>query len=165
MIRRPPRSTRTDTLFPYTTLFRSKDAVEDLGAKFERTPIGTGPFMFAEYQPQQYVKLVANDAYFRGAPKIKEIYYRYIPSDASRDLAFQSGEIDMIYGKQDQTCVERISKNPNTKVEVMKPGEMSVLNLNTSMPPLDHILVRKASEHAIDRKAMVQLERKSKRLN
>src|SRR3546814_6570397 len=27
MIRRPPRSTRTDTLFPYTTLFRSGDAV------------------------------------------------------------------------------------------------------------------------------------------
>src|SRR3546814_3114454 len=26
MIRRPPRSTRTDTLFPYTTLFRSRDA-------------------------------------------------------------------------------------------------------------------------------------------
>src|SRR3546814_282560 len=26
MIRRPPRSTRTDTLFPYTTLFRSMDA-------------------------------------------------------------------------------------------------------------------------------------------
>src|SRR3546814_19784182 len=25
MIRRPPRSTRTDTLFPYTTLFRSED--------------------------------------------------------------------------------------------------------------------------------------------
>src|SRR3546814_7646904 len=36
MIRRPPRSTRTDTLFPYTTLFRSRDhrqgrAVEDIG--------------------------------------------------------------------------------------------------------------------------------------
>src|SRR3546814_18755013 len=27
MIRRPPRSTRTDTLFPYTTLFRSKDVI------------------------------------------------------------------------------------------------------------------------------------------
>src|SRR3546814_17089904 len=27
MIRRPPRSTRTDTLFPYTTLFRSRDAL------------------------------------------------------------------------------------------------------------------------------------------
>src|SRR3546814_14013534 len=33
MIRRPPRSTRTDTLFPYTTLFRSRDvlAVEPAG--------------------------------------------------------------------------------------------------------------------------------------
>src|SRR3546814_7687243 len=30
MIRRPPRSTRTDTLFPYTTLFRSKYLDEDL---------------------------------------------------------------------------------------------------------------------------------------
>src|SRR3546814_2752722 len=30
MIRRPPRSTRTDTLFPYTTLFRSLDRVRDL---------------------------------------------------------------------------------------------------------------------------------------
>src|SRR3546814_18994497 len=31
MIRRPPRSTRTDTLFPYTTLFRSEVEGEDLG--------------------------------------------------------------------------------------------------------------------------------------
>src|SRR3546814_17445894 len=32
MIRRPPRSTRTDTLFPYTTLFRSRHARHDLGS-------------------------------------------------------------------------------------------------------------------------------------
>src|SRR3546814_8159870 len=31
MIRRPPRSTRTDTLFPYTTLFRSLKAIVDAG--------------------------------------------------------------------------------------------------------------------------------------
>src|SRR3546814_12188847 len=30
MIRRPPRSTRTDTLFPYTTLFRSRGHTEDV---------------------------------------------------------------------------------------------------------------------------------------
>src|SRR3546814_11638303 len=30
MIRRPPRSTRTDTLFPYTTLFRSKSGPESV---------------------------------------------------------------------------------------------------------------------------------------
>src|SRR3546814_8450392 len=37
MIRRPPRSTRTDTLFPYTTLFRSQRA-----KKAERAGIGDG---------------------------------------------------------------------------------------------------------------------------
>src|SRR3546814_13502330 len=33
MIRRPPRSTRTDTLFPYTTLFRSEQPDADRGAR------------------------------------------------------------------------------------------------------------------------------------
>src|SRR3546814_19570832 len=36
MIRRPPRTTRTDTLFPYTTLFRSVDAAAFLGARAVR---------------------------------------------------------------------------------------------------------------------------------
>src|SRR3546814_11166332 len=34
MIRRPPRSTRTDTLFPYTTLFRSKQSLSTLATTF-----------------------------------------------------------------------------------------------------------------------------------
>lgn len=132
-----------------------QDAVEALGEGFERTPVGTGPFMFEEYQPQQYVKLVANPEYFRGEPEIKEIFYRYIPSDASRDLAFQSGEIDMIYGRQDQTWVERIRELPGTTVAIMSPGEMSVISLNKSMPPLDNLLVRQAVAHAMDRNTMV----------
>src|SRR3546814_16912163 len=36
MIRRPPRSTRTDTLFPYTTLFRSADAKIGAGRRDQR---------------------------------------------------------------------------------------------------------------------------------
>src|SRR3546814_9866191 len=39
MIRRPPRSTRTDTLFPYTTLFRSDVEVPDRGARRGRQPV------------------------------------------------------------------------------------------------------------------------------
>src|SRR3546814_11665082 len=35
-IRRPPRSTRTDTLFPYTTLFRSRDLAHLLAAQGDR---------------------------------------------------------------------------------------------------------------------------------
>src|SRR3546814_7396003 len=43
MIRRPPRSTRTDTLFPYTTLFRSFCAVV-------RQPISSGPRWLGRFQ-------------------------------------------------------------------------------------------------------------------
>src|SRR3546814_4742325 len=39
MIRRPPRSTRTDTLFPYTTLFRSESEADEDG---ELAPDGIG---------------------------------------------------------------------------------------------------------------------------
>src|SRR3546814_13860453 len=45
MIRRPPRSTRTDTLFPYTTLFRSRciEARANLGNQRSRWKVARGP--------------------------------------------------------------------------------------------------------------------------
>ena len=132
-----------------------KKAAEEMGENFAKKPIGTGPFMFAEYQPQQYVKLVANKQYFRGAPLLEEITYRYVPADSARDLAFQSGELDMIYGKQDQTWMDRTAKLPGVKVKAMEPGELSVLSLNITVKPLDDIRVRQAIAYAIDRKAIV----------
>src|SRR3546814_10044566 len=39
MIRRPPRSTRTDTLFPYTTLFRSTDGFTLVNASLSWRPL------------------------------------------------------------------------------------------------------------------------------
>src|SRR3546814_5736900 len=44
MIRRPPRSTRTDTLFPYTTLFRSLPAAGAAGGVRGRVAGAAGPF-------------------------------------------------------------------------------------------------------------------------
>lgn len=129
-----------------------KKAAEALGKEgFGKKPAGTGPFMFAEYVPQQYVKLVANPKYFRGEPKLKEIIYRFIPSDASRDLALQSGEIDMMIGRQEQAWVDRTNKTPGLKVIAFGPAEMSVVHLNMTQPPLDNIKVRQAVAHAIDR--------------
>lgn len=135
-----------------------KDAVEAMGEGFERAPVGTGPWKFAEYQPQQFVRLEAHADYFRGEPAIKEIIYRYIPSDSSRDLALQAGEIDMVYGRQDQTWLERIAQLPDVNVVAMRPGEMSMLMLNMNMAPLDNVLVRRAVAHAINREAMVEFK-------
>ncbi|MGL4496629.1 MAG: ABC transporter substrate-binding protein [Beijerinckiaceae bacterium] len=134
-----------------------KKAAEALGKDgFGKKPAGTGPFMFAEYVPQQYVKLVANPKYFRGEPKLKEIIYRFIPSDSSRDLALQAGEIDMMIGRQEQSWVDRTNATPGLKVLTFGPAEMSVIHLNMTQPPLDNIKVRQAVAHAIDKNGIWQ---------
>ena len=109
-----------------------KKAAEELGEGFAKKPIGTGPFMFVEYQPQQFVKLVANKSYFRGAPQIDEITYRYMPSDATRDLAFQSGELDMMFGRQTDQWVERTRKCPVTVVGRAWSRPSSTCSISTS---------------------------------
>jgi len=135
-----------------------KKAVEKLGDDFRTQAVGTGPFGYSEYTPNQSVVLVANKNYFRGAPKIDKIVYKYIPSDATRDLAYQSGEIDLTYGRQDQTWAERMQKEPHTIVDVFGPGELSDVNLDITKPPLDDLRVRQAIAYAINRKELVKFK-------
>lgn len=134
-----------------------KAAIDQMGNDgFRRRPIGTGPFAFAEYVPQQYGKLVAHDAYFRGKPNFRELTYRLIPSDAARDLAFQAGELDLVYARQDQRAFARLKETPGVKALAMNPAEMSVIHLNMTMPPLDNLKVRQAFAHALDRDGIQQ---------
>lgn len=126
-----------------------------LGENFGRNPVGTGPFAFGEYQSQQYVRLVANENYFRGAPQIKEIMFRYLGSDSSRDLAFQSGEVDLVNGRFEESWLTRTAELPDTTVQVLGPYELHQLHLNMNQPPLDDIRVRQAIAHAIDRAGLV----------
>ena len=135
-----------------------KKAAEAAGENFKLKPIGTGPFIFEEYRPQQSLTFRANEKYFRGAPKIERITYRYIESDASRDLGFQSGELDMVYGRQDDTWVERAKRTKGAVVVVMEPAELSTLYLNVENEQLKDIRVRQALAYAIDRKEIVQFK-------
>lgn len=127
----------------------SKVAAEKLGEKFGQTPIGTGPFAFAQHVAQQYVKLVANDDYFRGAPKLGGILYRMIPSDSARELAFTSREIDVMGGKREQRWVDR-SKARGVHVDIFDPAEFRTLFINRTIKPLDNLKVRQAIAAAIN---------------
>jgi peptide/nickel transport system substrate-binding protein len=138
----------------------SKKAVEKLGDGFAAAPIGTGPFAFASVTPNQSLELVANKAYFRGAPMLEKISYRFLPSNASRDLAFQNGELDLEYGMQDQTWVERTRKVANAVVDVFEPGEEAILHLNMAQKPLDDIRVRQAIAYAINRPELLRWQGK-----
>src|SRR3546814_6488099 len=64
MIRRPPRSTRTDTLFPYTTLFRSQ-AVANLEALLE----GAGASLTDVVKTTVFLRHLGSDY-----PKMNEVY-------------------------------------------------------------------------------------------
>jgi peptide/nickel transport system substrate-binding protein len=128
----------------------SKKAGEELGDKFGTNPVGTGPFAFAENVTQQYVKLVAHDGYFRGRPKIDTIMYRLIPSDSARELAFTSGELDVMYAKREQRWVDAARKRGNMTVDIFRPGEFRTLHINRTVPPLDDIRVRQAIAAAVN---------------
>src|SRR3546814_617154 len=54
MIRRPPRSTRTDTLFPYTTLFRSLDGGPHLGIDPVRSNSGSTRFWSQRFRDRMH---------------------------------------------------------------------------------------------------------------
>ena len=136
----------------------SKKAVEKLGDNFRLNPIGTGPFRFEAYKPNESVTFLAHKDYFRGAPKIDRIVYHLIPADSARDLAFTSGELDIVYGRQDQKWVERFKKESNVVVDVLRPAELGLLHLNTTVKPLDDKRVRQAIAHAINRPQIVSFK-------
>lgn len=138
----------------------SKKAVEERGENYRVQPIGTGPFQFQAYQASQSLTFAANKDYFRGAPKIDGIVYRYIRSDASRDLAYESGELDLVYGRQDQQWAERMQKRSDTKLDIIEPAYQGTAYLNTSHKPLDDIRVRQAIAHAISTDMVVSFKGK-----
>src|SRR3546814_2383421 len=69
MIRRPPRSTRTDTLFPYTTLFRSLDRIDarEIGGVEHMLPPGARLGLLAEHRRQGIVDRI--ERRHRGQPE------------------------------------------------------------------------------------------------
>ena len=133
-----------------------RKAVEQRGEDFKRNPVGSGPFAFGSVTPNQSLELKAHDGYFRGAPQIMTISYRFMPSDASRDLAFQNNELDLNYGRADQAWVNRTKALPHTVVDIFEPAEEAQLHLNITVKPFDDIRVRQAVAYAINRPELVR---------
>lgn len=134
----------------------SRRAVQQYGEEVTRRPVGTGPFQLAEIRPRQSLELVRHDAYFRGRPALERVSYRYIPSNAARDLAFQSGELDVTHGVSEQQWVERMRAVRGVVVEVTEPAELAHIHVNVTRPPFNDIRVRQALAHAINRDEMVR---------
>lgn len=125
------------------------------------TPIGTGPMKFKEWRSGSYIHLVRNsDYYLEGKPYVDEVYYRFIPDAASRAVAFETGEVDVLTpGSVETFDIERLRKNPNTCVttggwEMFSP--LTFLHFNVRNGPLANVKFRQALMHGIDREFAIQ---------
>jgi peptide/nickel transport system substrate-binding protein len=81
--------------FAQSGMLPPKESAGKETADFSKKPIGTGPYKFVRWSKDEEIVLEANDAYWRGAPKIKTVVFRPIPDDAVRVAALQNGEIDL----------------------------------------------------------------------
>jgi len=128
-----------------------KGAFEDKGDEWCKThPVGTGPFMFKSYTPQEKVELVANMNYFRGAPRLAGIEFFLMPEMISAELALQKGELDLMRGPRDQTWAEKMKMKPSIVVDAFPNPETIVAHFNMTVVPLNNIKVRQAIVHAMN---------------
>lgn len=135
-----------------------KQAVEALGDdKFKTHPVGTGPFMFDGYSPQEKVTLKANPDYFLGKPLLDGVEYRYMADISSREAGLLAGELDVINGIPDIAWVEKMQGEQGFAVDVFGVGEVATVHFNTTKPPLDNPEVRKALAYAMDRDEFLAL--------
>src|SRR5260221_6072677 len=62
-------------------------------------PIGTGPFKFVEFKPNEHIKVTRNSDYWKqGRPYLDGIEYKIIPNVSTRLLSFVSGKFDFLPG-------------------------------------------------------------------
>ena len=125
-----------------------------------QTPIGTGPFKFKEWKKGSYIVLVRNPAYWqKGKPYLDEIVFNVIPDAASRAVAFERGDVQVVSANDiDGVDVARLKKVPGAQYST-KGWEMfsklAYIQMNYARPPFDNTKVRQAVMMAVNRKFVV----------
>ena len=133
----------------------SKKAAEKLGDKLKTTPIGTGPYAFDEYIPQEKLVLVRNESYFRGKPGFEKIEFRMLPDPSSRTLAFKAGELDIMDVDREQRAINQV-KGAGVVIESFGPANVHKLHIDRTRKPLNDLRVRQAIAYAINRNDIVR---------
>jgi len=127
--------------------------------RLAQTLNGTGAFRFVRQEKDDTV-MAANEDYFRGAPKIKNLHFIYVPDSTTRLISLQSGESDVIERLETEQ-VDVIEKDPNLKLNSAISVENKYLWFRCSKEPFNDWRVRRAAAHAIDRKQIWQILGKS----
>ena len=135
----------------------SPEAFEEEGDDdYERNPVGTGPFEFVEWLPNDSITVEKYDDYWQeGLPKLDEVVFRSIPDNASRLNALNAGEIDLADGINPSDG-EAIENDPELQLIERPSMNIGYLGLTVTREPFDQKEVRQAMNYAIDQEAIIE---------
>ncbi|HEX5177101.1 MAG TPA: ABC transporter substrate-binding protein, partial [Chthoniobacteraceae bacterium] len=122
--------------------------------QFNRAPVGTGPFRFAEWSSNEQLSLTKNDAYFRGPPHLARINYRIIPDRLSMRVAFETDQIDL--WDLDPYSAAQLANEPECNVLDGAALEYHFIGWNLRRPALQDRRVRQALTQAIDIESIIR---------
>lgn len=122
---------------------------------------GLGPYVFDNYETDQYFELTANPDYYRGAPQIDRIRVLVIPDNNTRLVALENGEIDLAQGVPTQEYA-RVNSLEGIVTYLQKSPVPTSLFVDSDQSKDDPLKVairtpefRQALLHALDLDALI----------
>src|SRR5437899_1972612 len=125
-----------------------------------QNPIGTGPFKFAGFKPNEYVKVTRNPDYWKkDRPYLDGIEYTIIKNLSTAVLALVSGKFDMAFP---YSLTVPLLKDVKTQLPqaMCKMGPVGLnrgLIVNRDKPPFDDPDLRRAMALSLDRQSFIDI--------
>jgi peptide/nickel transport system substrate-binding protein len=123
-------------------------------------PIGTGPFKFVEFKPNEHIRVTRNPDYWKeGYPYLDGVEYTIVRNRSTVILAFVAGKYDLTFAGSVTIPLMRDiqSQMPEALCE-SNPGSVNTnLIINRDAPPFDNPDLRHAMALSLDRKAFVDI--------
>jgi peptide/nickel transport system substrate-binding protein len=121
-------------------------------------PIGTGPFKFVEFKPNESIRVIRNPDYWKkDRPYLDGIEYTIIPSISTRILGFVAGKFDTVTGVTVPLLKDVKSQAPQAVCEVVPTNVPRTLLVNPAAPPFDNRELRRAMALSLDRKSFIDI--------
>src|SRR5690606_22911848 len=117
-----------------------------------REPVGSGPFVFQQWRPGEFIELTAFDGYWEGRPCLDRLIVRF--GDQNTMLAaLLSGEVDAAPVPVDGAS--SVASHPDLELHVVDALSFQYIGTNLRNPMLADPAVRQAIALAVNRDAMV----------
>lgn len=137
-------------------MMASPKALQELGERHDRSPVGTGPMRFVDWSDGEKVVLTRNEHYWKpNRPLVDGIEFRIITDSATRLRSVISGQADVAY-HLDGRQIPLIERSRQLQLVTGPTIYCYQLYLNMSRGPLQDVRVRQALNFAIDREAFVK---------